>query len=246
MSSTIRYDGYSSGYSAGKKVVNKEPLTSKFLVEKLYKYHRERILAIETVIDDQLVQPEFMVKQEWKKTAKRRQAHLIAIENEAFYQRLSTAETKSSSYTEENIKHVELTNHVKKHITRLNSNVRIRKLTQIQKENEFFLHRLQKARPQTDSKAVEQWYQAHIKFRQGRRNHPTAGHLMDGMEGMYICIYIYIYIYTYIYTSISICAYMYIHKYIYIYIHIYTYIYVYVCIYIYTYIYIYIYICTHT
>jgi hypothetical protein len=240
MSSTIRYDGYSSGYSAGKKVVNKEPLTSKFLVEKLYKYHRERILAIETVIDDQLVQPEFMVKQEWKKTAKRRQAHLIAIENEAFYQRLSTAETKSSSYTEENIKHVELTNHVKKHITRLNSNVRIRKLTQIQKENEFFLHRLQKARPQTDSKAVEQWYQAHIKFRQGRRNHPTAGHLMDGMEGMYICIYIY----TYIYTVISICAYMYIHKYIYIYIHIYTYIYVYVCIYIYTYIYIYI--CTHT
>ena len=168
MSSTIRYDGKPSDYIAGKCATNKEPNVSKFLVEKLYRYHRERILKIETVVDDQLVIPVHIRKSGYKALTQRRHAHNIAIENEQFYQRLLKAEKKVSSITEDNIKHVKLVNNIKSHFTKLNDTVRVRKLTQIQKENEYFLHRLQKARPELSVTEVQAWYQGHVKFREGR------------------------------------------------------------------------------
>ena len=137
-------------------------------MEKLYRYHRARIINVEAAIDDQQTAQNLVKKQGYKDLAKRRHAHNIALENELFYQRLTRAEKKVSSYKEETAKHIKLTNGVKSHITRLNVKVRSRKLTQIQKENEYFLHRLQQARPEMSLQSVESWYQSHCKFREGR------------------------------------------------------------------------------
>ena len=137
-------------------------------MEKLYRFHRARIINVAAAIDDQQTAQNLVKKQGYKDLAKRRQAHNIALENEQFYQRLSRAEKKVSSITEDNIKHNKLTNGVKSHITRLNCKVRVRKLTQIQKENEYFLHRLQQARPEMSLQSVDTWYKGHVKFREGR------------------------------------------------------------------------------
>eukprot|EP01035_Chromulina_nebulosa_P027250 gene27250-35802_t len=45
------YNGRSANYVAGKEVPNKEPPMSKYVVEKLYKVHRERIYKIQPVVD---------------------------------------------------------------------------------------------------------------------------------------------------------------------------------------------------
>ena len=62
----ITMDGRAGSWIPGKEVVNKEPPVSKYVVEKLYKIHRERILKMEPTIDSHVHIPDFLTDQSWK------------------------------------------------------------------------------------------------------------------------------------------------------------------------------------
>jgi hypothetical protein len=69
-------------------------------------------------------------------------------------------------------------NEVKGHSRRLKEATRIRKVIIIQRENEMFQKRLERARPEYTNKSIKEWYQHHESFKDGRRSDVTAGHLM--------------------------------------------------------------------
>ena len=56
----LTFDGKSASFVPGKENPNKEPAVSKFVVEKLYKVHRERIRDMEPVIETTMEIPDFM------------------------------------------------------------------------------------------------------------------------------------------------------------------------------------------
>ena len=162
-------------------MVNREPiLTNKEVVEKMYRAHRERVLDQGTVLDTHVHVPEFMKNQVWRKISKNRKDKLLAVNNEHMYHRLQKAESKMSVYTADNIKHLELTGSMSKCMANLRSTARLRKNVQIQRENEYLMIRLNKARPVSTAKDISEWYKHHIVFKEGRRSDPTAGHIMTG------------------------------------------------------------------
>lgn len=133
-------------------------------VEKCYKFHRERILNVSAGIDDQLVAPDSLTEQGFK----RRHAHNIALENVQYYNRLDKADKKVSAITKDNMEHFKITNDVKCHISTISGKVRVKKMTQIQNENKYFLHRLQSAKPGMSKESLQEWYQGHANIREGR------------------------------------------------------------------------------
>ena len=90
------------------------------------------------------------------------------MENVQYYNRLDKADKKVSAITKDNIKHFKITNDVKCHISTISGKVRVKKMTQIQKENEYFLHRLQSAKPEMSIESLQEWYQGHANIKEGR------------------------------------------------------------------------------
>lgn len=163
------YDGKPLSFDSKRHVVNKEPtLTTKAVVEKMYRAHRERIQRSECVIDSHVIIPEFMVEQKWKKLRKKHLAQELNLENEHIYKRLNTTENAASRYTIETERHVQLVDSMKKHMNRLRESDRVRKIMQIQRENEYMFYRLQAMKPKMPIADMEKWYEGHEKFKEGR------------------------------------------------------------------------------
>jgi hypothetical protein len=59
----LTFEGKPSSFLPGKEVPNKEPPVSKFVVEKLYKVHRERLRDMQPVVDCHVEIPDFLTNQ---------------------------------------------------------------------------------------------------------------------------------------------------------------------------------------
>ena len=130
---------------------------------------------METVIDCKRG-PQYLIKKEgWKALSQRRRSSNIELKNEQLYERLSITEKTIGRVAADNLRHMKETNLIKSHIDALNGQARIRKLTQIQKENEYFLHRLKTARPDDSIGSVDSWYQSHLKYRVVRLDNSLMG-----------------------------------------------------------------------
>ena len=84
------FDGKPTSFVPGREVPNKEPAMSKFVVEKLYKVHRERIRDMVPIVDCNMEVPAFMQgNQSWKKITEEHRKDIIKMENEVIYQRIA-------------------------------------------------------------------------------------------------------------------------------------------------------------
>ena len=162
------YDGKSASFNPAIQCPNKEPPVSKFVVEKLYRVHRSRIMNIEPVVDCQVVIPDFLTNQDWKKNAEKHRLQVIKSENEDMFRRLEKVENNESSYTKDSRVHIKRINGKLKYIRHLKESNRVRKLIMIQRENEEMMRRMEKARPQYSMKACREWYHHHEMFKSGR------------------------------------------------------------------------------
>ena len=169
--SIVTYDGKGVSFDNDRQVVNREPtMSTKMVVERMYRSHRERLKHAGSVLDTHVHVPDFLKpeNQAWRKTADDRRKKILTQNNEHFYKRLAVAEKQMSIYTVENIKHLEVLNAMKKHMGRLTLAARERKIVQIKRENDFNQDRLDNARPTTSNEGLTAWYQHHINFKEGR------------------------------------------------------------------------------
>eukprot|EP01031_Cornospumella_fuschlensis_P003323 gene3323-4129_t len=142
------YNGRSASYVAGKEVVNKEPPVSKYVVEKLYRVHRERLARVEPTIDSHVKIPEFLLNQTWKKNAERQKMIEVMRANRAIYDRLARVENEESSLAKENKLHIKRIESKLSYLNKLKEHGRLVNLVKIQKENEYLLRRIERAKPQ--------------------------------------------------------------------------------------------------
>ena len=173
----LTFDGKSASFVPGKEIPNKEPAVSKFVVEKLYKVHRERVLNMEPVIKSRIEIPDFLTNTSWKKITEQHRHEVIRKENEVIYQRIARVENLESHITKSSREHKQ---HVEKELTlmkNLKLKGRIRDFLKVQRENEDMLKRIERARPEYTLKGCKEWYKHHELFKAGRRSDPTAGHL---------------------------------------------------------------------
>lgn len=162
------YDGRASSYVPGKEVVNKEPPVSRYVVEKLYKIHRERVINIEPTIHSHVHIPDFLSDQSWKLLAAAHQQAVIARHNEEIYGRIAKRHAEESDITRASRLHISRCNEIKKHTKRLKEAGRLRKVMQIQRENELMMQRIERARPEYTLKSIKEWYKHHEFFKEGR------------------------------------------------------------------------------
>lgn len=180
----LTFEGKSASFVVGKESPNKEPPVSKFVVEKLYRVHRRRILNMEPVVDCHVEIPNFLTDTSWKAAAHELKLARIAKENETIYKRIAKRENEESQLNKETRDHNHRVNEIKQHDKRIKEAVRIRKAAKIQKENEMMHQRIERARPEYTLKSIKEWYKYHIHIKEGRRSDPTAGHIMRGMRGL--------------------------------------------------------------
>lgn len=162
------YSGRSANYIPGKEVVNKEPPVSKYVVEKLYRVHRERVLTCESTIDSHVKIPEFLTNQSWKKNAEKARLNNISKENQDIFDRISKVETNESLLTKTNRVHVKRVEAKLSYLKKLKEHGRLVNMIKIQKENEYLLKRLEKAKPQYTLKQCKEWYKHHELYKAGR------------------------------------------------------------------------------
>lgn len=162
------YDGRSASYIPGKEDVNKEPPVSKYVVEKLYRVHRERVLKVEPTIDSHVKIPDFLVNQTWKKNAEKQKKVMIAKENQDIYGRIAKVENTEGMISKDNKVHVKRVESKLAYLRKLKEHGRLVQMIRIQKENELFLKRLEKANPQYTLKNCKDWYRHHERFKAGR------------------------------------------------------------------------------
>ncbi len=176
------YDGRAYSFQPGRDVVNKEPPVSKFVVEKLYKVHRERILHIQPLVDCHVHIPDFLTDQTWKEAANEHRKNVIAARNEVIYQRIAKRANEESGITKASREHMRRVTEIKGHTKRLKEAGRLRKVFLIQRENEMMMQRIQRVQPEYTLKSMKEWYKHHTLFKEGRRSDPTAGHLMKNVK----------------------------------------------------------------
>lgn len=162
------YDGRAASYIPGRDVVNKEPPVSKYVVEKLYRVHRERIMKAEPVVDNHIEIPNFLLNQTWKKNAEKQRKIVINRTNRQIYERLEKLEKNESILAKENRLHVERIETKLHYLTKLKKHGRLVNLVKIQKENEYMLRRLEKTKPLYTLKECKDWYKHHELYKQGR------------------------------------------------------------------------------
>lgn len=199
------YDGKGYNYVPGRDPPNKEPPVSKYVIEKLYRVHRERLQRVEPLVDHHVHIPEFMTNTKWKDNIKLHKAEILVRHNEEMAHRLQKVENATSEITKEIRFHQKNISEIQGHNRRLREQDRLRKILRIQKDNEHMLKRIERARPEYTLKSMKDWYKYHIHFKEGRlvfsfylpssihpsfyaphfrRTEPTAGHIMSGMEGL--------------------------------------------------------------
>lgn len=165
----------------GREVVNKEPPVSRYVVEKLYRVHRERVMKVETTIDTHIVIPDFLLNREWKKNSEKQKQKVVLQENQEIYKRIAKLEDSEGHISKENKEHRKRMTAKLDYLRKLKEHGRLVSLIKIQKENEYMLKRLEKAKPQYTLKKCKDWYKHHELYKMGRRSDPTAGHIMHGM-----------------------------------------------------------------
>lgn len=175
--SYTNFDGKPLSFVPGKEKPNKEPAVSKFVVEKLYKVHRERIRDMVPIVDCKMEIPEFMNNQSWKKITEEHRKEVIRMENEVIYQRIAKMENGESAMTKASRLHKRRVENELKLMKSLKLKGRIRDFLKLQRENEDMLRRIERARPEYSVKNCREWYKHHELFKQGRRSDPTGGHL---------------------------------------------------------------------
>lgn len=181
------YGGRSANYIPGKEVVNKEPSISKYVVEKLYKVHRERVLSVEKTLDTHLEVPDFLLNQQWKKNAEALRQKAITKNNQEIYNRLTKLENAESPIAKDNKEHVQRINSKLGYLKKLKQHGRLLTMIRIQKENEYLLRRLEKTKPQYTLKNCKEWYKHHELFKAGR-------------------YWIFLHIYFVVYNDIFVCG----------------------------------------
>lgn len=145
-------------------------MSTKMVVERMYRSHRERLKHADTVLDTHVHIPDFLKpeNQAWRKTEDERRKKILTLNNEHFYKRLAVAENQMSIYTVDNIRHLEVLNVMKKHRGRVILQARARKSIKIKQENDFNQGRLDNARPTTSNEGLMEWYKLHSNFKEGR------------------------------------------------------------------------------
>ena len=162
------YNGKSASFDNGKEVINKEPHMSKFVIEKLYRIHRERVLTVKPAVDTHVHVPEFMKCQKWKKLAGKRREELLAEQNHLLFQRISKVENSQSQLGKETEEHFKRVNHNALYLKKNKEENRIRSKVKIQKENEYVSKRIENAQPQLTGKEITDWYKPFEHFKDGR------------------------------------------------------------------------------
>jgi len=173
----LTFDGKSASFIPGKENPNKEPAVSKFVVEKLYKVHRERVLNMEPVVESRIDIPDFLTDNSWKKITEQHRHEVIRRENEVIYQRIAKVENLESLITKASREHKYRVEKELVLMKNLKLKGRVRDFLKVQRENEDMLKRIERARPEYTLKGCKEWYKHHELFKQGRRSEPTAGHL---------------------------------------------------------------------
>ena len=182
----LNFDGVPLSFVPGRNVPNKEPPTNRFVVEKLYRVHRKRMLKMEPIVDCHVEIPDFLTNQNWKQITQQHRRDEITRENEVIYKRIAKAENTESLITRENREHAHHVENELKLMKRLKRMGRIRDILKTQRENEDMLRRIDKARPAYGLKSIKEWYKHHELFKKGRRSDPTAGHLgFRNMKGLW-------------------------------------------------------------
>ena len=102
------FDGKGANYSPFKEPVNREPKVSNYIIEKMYKDHRSRLMNAEPVVDCHIVIPEFMSNQDWKKSQENEQRRLIALENAQLYNRISKLQTEETRFAKDSKHHIKM------------------------------------------------------------------------------------------------------------------------------------------
>jgi hypothetical protein len=131
--SLINFDGKAASFVPGKEVPNKEPAISKFVVEKLYRVHRERIMKMVPMVDCHVDIPDFANDTSWKKISAQRQQQVIARENEEIYKRILKRENEQTALSKETKEHNKRVNEIRTHDKRIKDQERYRKMVKIQK-----------------------------------------------------------------------------------------------------------------
>lgn len=162
------YNGRSANYIPGKEVPNKEPPVSKFVVEKLYQVHRERLMKVTPTIDSHIHIPDFMKNQSWKKNVMLQQQKSITQHNQEIYRRIAKLEHEESPITKDSRMHVKRIESKAKYIKKLKHDGRVRRIVKIQKENEYFMKRIERVQPMYSLKDTKEWYKHHQNFKAGR------------------------------------------------------------------------------
>ena len=178
------FNGKPYSFVPGKEAMNKEPGVSKFVVEKLYRVHRERIMKMKPILDTKMHIPSFLTDNTWKEGAALAHKEKIARENEAIYKRIAKRESEDSPFVKTQREHRLRVDDIKVHAKHLKEADRVRQAMRIQKENELLLQRLERARPEYTAKSIKDWYAHHVHFKEGRRSDPTAGHIMHNMGSL--------------------------------------------------------------
>ncbi len=88
--------------------------------------------------------------------------------NEEMYERIAKVENSESIIAKEKREHIKKVTEGARVMDRLKQGDRERKILQIQKENEHFHARLQKAEGQYTMKKCKEWYKHHELFKKGR------------------------------------------------------------------------------
>jgi hypothetical protein len=125
-------------------------------------------MKVEPTIDSHVKIPDFLVNQTWKKNAEKQKLVVIARENQDIYGRIAKVENSESLITRENKVHVKRVESKLSYLRKLKEHGRLVNMLKIQRENELFLKRLEKANPQYTLKACKDWYRHHERFKAGR------------------------------------------------------------------------------
>jgi len=182
----LNFDGVPLSLANARPSPNKEPGVNKYVVEKLYRVHRERVRDCQSLVDCHVDIPDFMQNNSWKAASEAHKQEMIRKKNEEIYRRIAKAENTESQMTKENREHIK---HIEGELVlmqRLKVMGRVHREHKIQRENEDLMKRIERARPEYTQKAIKEWYKHHVHFKEGRRSEPTAGHLgFKNMKGLF-------------------------------------------------------------
>lgn len=121
---------------------------NRFVIEKLYRVHRERMEKVEPLVDCHVFIPEFMKgSNTWKKNAADARQNKILAENAHMYGRIEKVEKTESLYIKEQRQHIRRMETKGLYLRRLKEIDREHRTMKIQKENEYLLKRIEKAQP---------------------------------------------------------------------------------------------------